>query len=214
LSKQVYAPSHLVELTKEITRLAPILEVEGFEVGYNFKKKPVRIAVTGAAGNISYALLFRIARGELFGRDQPVILHLIEVTPALKSLEGVAMELNDGGYNILRGIVVTDNADVGFKDVDYAFLIGAKPRGKGMERKDLLLENAKIFQEQGKSLNSNAKNTCLTLVVGNPANTNCLIASSNAPNIPQENFSAMMRLDHNRAIAQLAEKKTMFSKRY
>jgi len=175
------------------------------------KKKPVKIAVTGAAGNISYALLFRIARGELFGRDQPVILHLIEVTPALKSLEGVAMELNDGGYNLLRGIVVTDNADVGFKDVDYAFLIGAKPRGKGMERKDLLLENAKIFQEQGKSLNNNAKNSCLTLVVGNPANTNCLIAASNAPNIPQDNFSAMMRLDHNRAIAQLAEKKTMFS---
>jgi len=143
----------------------------------------------------------------MFGKDQPVILHLIEITQMLKSLEGVSMELNDSGFGLLRDIICTDKYEVGFKDVDYAILVGAKPRGKNMERKDLLLENAKIFQEQGKALNENAKKTTLTLIVGNPANTNCLITSSNAPNIPPENFSAMMRLDHNRAISQLADKK-------
>ena len=169
-------------------------------------KKPVRVAVTGAAGQIGYQLIFRIAAGDMLGPKQPVILQLLEVTPALPNLNGVVMELNDGAYPLLAGVVATDNAEVAFKDADFALLVGAKPRGPGMERKDLLLENAKIFSAQGKALNAAAKKSVKVLVVGNPANTNALIASSNAPRIPAKNFSAMMRLDHNRAMSQLAAK--------
>ena len=169
-------------------------------------KKPVRVAVTGAAGQIGYQLIFRIAAGDMLGPKQPVILQLLEVTPALPGLNGVVMELNDGAYPLLAGVVATDNAAVAFKDADYALLVGARPRGPGMERKDLLLENAKIFSAQGKALNAAAKKSVKVLVVGNPANTNALIASSNAPRIPKKNFSAMMRLDHNRAMSQLAAK--------
>ena len=169
-------------------------------------KKPVRVAVTGAAGQIGYQLIFRIAAGDMLGPKQPVILQLLEVTPALPTLNGVVMELNDGAYPLLAGVVATDNAETAFKDADYALLVGAKPRGPGMERKDLLLENAKIFSAQGKALNATAKKNVKVLVVGNPANTNALIASSNAPRIPRKNFSAMMRLDHNRAMSQLAAK--------
>ena len=169
-------------------------------------KKPVRIAVTGAAGQIGYQLIFRIAAGDMLGPKQPVILQLLEVTPALPMLNGVAMELADCAFPLLAGIVATDSAEAAFKDADYALLVGAKPRGPGMERKDLLLENAKIFSAQGQALNKTAKKNIKVLVVGNPANTNALIASSNAPRIPKKNFSAMMRLDHNRALSQLAAK--------
>jgi malate dehydrogenase len=169
-------------------------------------KKPVRVAVTGAAGQIGYQLIFRIAAGDMLGPKQPVILQLLEVTPALGALNGVVMELNDGAYPLLAGVVASDNAEVAFKDTDFALLVGARPRGPGMERKDLLLENAKIFSAQGKALNASAKKNVKVLVVGNPANTNALIASSNAPRIPAKNFSAMMRLDHNRAMSQLAAK--------
>ncbi|HEY3858947.1 MAG TPA: malate dehydrogenase [Gammaproteobacteria bacterium] len=169
-------------------------------------KKPVRVAVTGAAGQIGYQLIFRIAAGDMLGPKQPVILQLLEVTPALPGLNGVVMELNDGAYPLLAGVVATDVAEVAFKDADFALLVGARPRGPGMERKDLLTENAKIFSAQGKALNAAAKKNVKVLVVGNPANTNALIASSNAPRIPAKNFSAMMRLDHNRAMSQLAAK--------
>ena len=169
-------------------------------------KKPVRVAVTGAAGQIGYQLIFRIAAGDMLGPKQPVILQLLEVTPALPGLNGVVMELNDCAFPLLAGVVATDNAEVAFKDADYALLVGAKPRGPGMERKDLLLENAKIFSAQGKALNAAAKKSVKVLVVGNPANTNALIAASNAPRINKKQFSAMMRLDHNRALSQLAAK--------
>ena len=169
-------------------------------------KKPVRIAVTGAAGQIGYQIIFRIAAGDMLGSKQPIILQLLEVTPALPALNGVVMELNDGAYPLLTGVVATDNAETAFKDADFALLVGAKPRGPGMERKDLLLENAKIFSAQGQALNKTAKTKVKVLVVGNPANTNALIASANAPRIPKKNFTAMMRLDHNRAISQLAAK--------
>ena len=169
-------------------------------------KKPVRIAVTGAAGQIGYQLIFRIAAGDMLGPKQPVILQLLEVTPALPALGGVVMELNDCAFPLLAGIVATDDAEVAFKDADFALLVGARPRGPGMERKDLLLENAKIFSAQGKALNKTAKKNIKVLVVGNPANTNALIAASNAPRIPKKNFTAMMRLDHNRALSQLAVK--------
>jgi malate dehydrogenase len=169
-------------------------------------KKPVRVAVTGAAGQIGYQLIFRIAAGDMLGPKQPVILQLLEVTPALPALNGVVMELDDGAYPLLAGVVATDSAETAFKDADYALLVGAKPRGPGMERKDLLLENAKIFSAQGQALNKTAKKNIKVLVVGNPANTNALIASANAPRIPKKNFSAMMRLDHNRASSQLAAK--------
>ncbi|MGE5625366.1 MAG: malate dehydrogenase [Bacillota bacterium] len=169
-------------------------------------KKPVRVAVTGAAGQIGYQLIFRIAAGDMLGPKQPVILQLLEVTPALPMLNGVVMELSDCAFPLLAGTVATDSAEVAFKDADYALLVGAKPRGPGMERKDLLLENAKIFSAQGKALDAAAKKSVKVLVVGNPANTNALIASSNAPRIPKKNFSAMMRLDHNRSLSQLAAK--------
>lgn len=169
-------------------------------------KAPVRVAVTGAAGQIGYALLFRIAAGDMLGPDQPVILHLLEITPALPALQGVVMELNDCAFPTLAGIVATDDANVAFKDVDYALLVGARPRGPGMERKDLLQANGKIFGPQGKALNDHAKRDVKVLVVGNPANTNALIAQQNAPDLDPKCFTAMVRLDHNRAKSQLAEK--------
>ena len=169
-------------------------------------KSPVRIAVTGAAGQIGYALLFRIAAGEMLGKDQPVILQLLEITPALKALEGVVMELNDCAYSTLAGIETSDDANIAFKDANYAFLVGARPRGPGMERNDLLEANAAIFSAQGKALNSNASSDVRILVVGNPANTNALITMKNAPDLNPRNITAMTRLDHNRAVAQLAVK--------
>jgi len=169
-------------------------------------KAPVRVAVTGAAGQIGYALLFRIASGSMLGPDQPVILHLLEITPALPALEGVIMELNDCAFPTLAGTVATDDPNVAFKDVDFALLVGARPRGPGMERKDLLEANAAIFSVQGKALNAHAKRDVKVLVVGNPANTNALIAQQNAPDLDPRCFTAMTRLDHNRALSQLAEK--------
>ncbi|MGN6520410.1 MAG: malate dehydrogenase [Dokdonella sp.] len=169
-------------------------------------KTPVRVAVTGAAGQIGYALLFRIAAGDMLGPDQPVILHLLEITPALPALQGVVMELNDCAFPTLAGVVATDDVNVAFKDVDYALLVGARPRGPGMERKDLLEANGAIFAPQGKALNDHAKRNVKVLVVGNPANTNALIAQANAPDLDPNCFTAMVRLDHNRALSQLAEK--------
>ena len=169
-------------------------------------KKPVRVAVTGAAGQISYAMLFRIAAGDMLGNDQPVILQLLEIPPAMDALQGVVMELDDCAFPLLRGIVASDDPAVAFADIDFAMLVGARPRGPGMERKDLLTENARIFSVQGKALNEAASKDVRVLVVGNPANTNALIASANAPDIDTAQFTAMPRLDHNRAISQLAEK--------
>ena len=169
-------------------------------------KQPLRVAVTGAAGNISYAMLFRIASGEMLGKDQPVILQLLEIAPALDALKGVVMELQDCAFPLLADIIQTDEASVAFKDVDYALLVGSRPRGPGMERKDLLEANAAIFSAQGKALNDVASRDVKVLVVGNPANTNAVIAQRNAPDLDPRNFTAMTRLDHNRAIAQLAEK--------
>ncbi len=169
-------------------------------------KAPVRVAVTGAAGQIGYALLFRIASGDMLGKDQPVILHLLEIPQALNALNGVIMELNDCAFPLLHGVVATDDANVAFKDVEYALLVGARPRGAGMERKDLLEANGAIFSPQGKALNDHAKRNVKVLVVGNPANTNALIAQKNAPDLDPKCFTAMMRLDHNRAMSQLAEK--------
>ena len=169
-------------------------------------KAPKRVAVTGAAGQIAYSLLFRIANGDMLGKDQPVILQLLEITPALDALKGVAMELNDCAFPLLRGLVTTDDANVAFKDCDYALLVGARPRGPGMERKDLLAANGAIFGPQGKALNDHASRHVKVLVVGNPANTNALIAQAAAPDLNPRNFTAMTRLDHNRALSQLAEK--------
>ncbi|MEA3214482.1 MAG: malate dehydrogenase [Acidimicrobiia bacterium] len=169
-------------------------------------KDPVRVAVTGAAGQIGYALLFRIASGAMLGPDQPVILHLLEITPALPALEGVVMELDDCAFPLLSGVVRTDNADEAFEGVDYALLVGSRPRTAGMERGDLLSANGAIFTVQGKALSDRASRDVKVLVVGNPANTNCLIAMNNAPGLPRESFTAMTRLDHNRAVAQLAAK--------
>ena len=167
---------------------------------------PVNITITGAAGNIGYALAFRVAAGDMLGPDQPVILQLLEITPALDALKGVAMELNDCAFPLLRGLVTTDDANVAFKDCDYALLVGARPRGPGMERKDLLAANGAIFGPQGKALNDHASRHVKVLVVGNPANTNALIAQAAAPDLNPRNFTAMTRLDHNRALSQLAEK--------
>ena len=169
-------------------------------------KSPVRVAVTGAAGQIGYALLFRIAAGDMLGKDQPVILHLLEITPALPALNGVVMELNDCAFPTLAGTVATDDPNVAFKDADFALLVGARPRGPGMERKDLLEANGAIFSPQGRALNDHAKRNVKVLVVGNPANTNSLIAQQNAPDLDPNCFTAMVRLDHNRALSQLAEK--------
>jgi malate dehydrogenase len=169
-------------------------------------KTPVRVAVTGAAGQIGYSLLFRIASGQMLGEDQPVILQLLDITPAMDALKGVAMELEDCAFPLLSDIVRTDDPNEAFGDVSYALLVGARPRSKGMERKDLLEANGGIFKPQGKALSDNAASDVKILVVGNPANTNALIAMNNAPNIPNERFTAMTRLDHNRAIAQIAAK--------
>lgn len=169
-------------------------------------KQPVRVTVTGAAGQIGYALLFRIASGAMLGDDQPVILQLLDITPALDALQGVKMELDDCAFPLLAGVVCTDDPMVGFKDSDYALLVGARPRGPGMERKDLLEANAAIFSVQGKAIDEVASKAIKVLVVGNPANTNALITQRNAPSINPRNFTAMMRLDHNRAKSQLAEK--------
>jgi malate dehydrogenase len=168
-------------------------------------KTPVRVTVTGAAGQISYSLLFRIASGEMLGKDQPVILQMLEITPALKALNGVAMELDDCAFPLLQSMVLTDDANVAFKDSDYGLLVGARPRGPGMERKDLLEANAAIFSVQGKAINDNASRGIKVLVVGNPANTNSLIAQRNAKDINPRQFTAMTRLDHNRALTQLAQ---------
>ncbi len=169
-------------------------------------KRPVRVAITGAAGQIGYQLCFRIAAGDMLGPDQPVILQLIEIPPAMDALQGVAMELDDAAFPMLAGVETTSDINEGFTDTDYALLVGAKPRGKGMERGDLLAENGKIFGPQGQALNDHASRDVKVLVVGNPANTNALIAQANAPDLPPENFTAMTRLDHNRALAQLALK--------
>lgn len=169
-------------------------------------KTPVDIAVTGAAGQISYSLLFRLAAGDLLGPEQPIILHLLEIAPAMDALKGVVMELNDCAYPLLRKVIMTDDPKEAFNNVDYAFLVGARPRGAGMERKDLLLCNAEIFSVQGKALNEVASRNVKVLVTGNPANTNALIAMKNAPDLSSFCFSAMMQLDHNRSISQLAEK--------
>jgi malate dehydrogenase len=169
-------------------------------------KAPARVAVTGAAGQIGYSLLFRIASGALLGPDQPIILQLLEITPALGSLAGVVMELEDCAFPLVDGVVQTDDPNVAFADVNYALLVGSRPRTKGMERADLLSANGAIFTVQGKALSDNAASDVRVLVVGNPANTNCLIAMNNAPDIPPERFTAMTRLDHNRAKAQLAAK--------
>ena len=169
-------------------------------------KKPVRVTITGAAGQIGYQLAFRIASGQMLGKDQPIILQLLEISPALPALNGVVMELEDCAFSTLANVIATDDANLAFKDSDYALLVGAMPRGPGMERNDLLEANAKIFTHQGKAINENADHQIKVLVVGNPANTNALIASSNAPNINPKNFTAMTRLDHNRAKAYLAKK--------
>jgi malate dehydrogenase len=169
-------------------------------------KKPVRVAVTGAAGQIAYSLVFRIASGEMLGPDQPVILHLLDVPAALEKLKGVVMELNDCAYPLLDDIVMTDDVNIAFTEVDYALLVGAKPRGPGMERSDLLKTNGEIFTVQGKALNEHANRDVKVLVVGNPANTNAYITMHSAPDLDRKQFSAMTRLDHNRAVSQLAEK--------
>ncbi|MDH3810466.1 MAG: malate dehydrogenase [Gammaproteobacteria bacterium] len=169
-------------------------------------KAPVRVTITGAAGQIGYQLAFRIASGQMLGNDQPVILQLLEIPPALPALQGVVMELDDCAFGTLAGIVATDDPDTAFKDADYALLVGARPRGPGMERKDLLEANAAIFSVQGKAMNDHASRDIKVLVVGNPANTNSLIAQANAPDLNPGNFTAMTRLDHNRAKAQLAAK--------
>ena len=169
-------------------------------------KAPVNVAITGAAGQIGYALAFRVAAGALLGRDTPVNLHLLEISAALPGLNGVVMELNDCAFPTLNKVIATDDAQVAFKDCQVALLVGARPRGPGMERKDLLLANAQIFSAQGKALNAVAHADVKVLVVGNPANTNALIARANAPRLNPRNFTAMTRLDHNRALSQLAEK--------
>ena len=174
-------------------------------------KSPVRVAITGAAGQISYSLLFRIASGEMLGKDQPVILQLLEITPALEALAGTAMEVEDCAFPLVNEIIQTDDPNVAFKDADYCLLVGARPRGPGMERKDLLEANAAIFSVQGKAINDNANKNVKVLVVGNPANTNALIAYRNAPGLVPGQFTAMTRLDHNRAIAQLSDKTGLHS---
>ncbi|MBU0783462.1 MAG: malate dehydrogenase [Gammaproteobacteria bacterium] len=169
-------------------------------------KPAMRVAVTGAAGQIGYSLLFRIANGDMLGKDQPVILQLLDITPALPAVKGVVMELEDCAFPLLQGVVITDDPATAFKDVDVALLVGARPRSKGMERKDLLEANGAIFTVQGKALNDNAKPTVKVLVVGNPANTNAYIAQQSAPDLDANCFTSMLRLDHNRALSQVAAK--------
>ncbi|KAL1463515.1 hypothetical protein WDU94_015260 [Cyamophila willieti] len=170
------------------------------------KAEPIRVVITGAAGQIAYSLIYQIAKGDVFGPNQPVILHLLDITPMMGVLEGVVMEISDCALPLVRGVVPTDKPEVAFKDVEAAFMVGAMPRKEGMERKDLLSANIKIFKVQGDALDKHAKKTVKVLVVGNPANTNALICSKYAPSIPKENFSAMTRLDQNRAQAHIAAK--------
>ncbi|MGI9250641.1 MAG: malate dehydrogenase [Pseudohongiellaceae bacterium] len=170
------------------------------------QKQPVRVAITGAAGQITYSLLFRIAAGEMLGKEQPIILQLLEITPALDALKGTVMEIEDCAFPLITGIVQSDDPAIAFKDADYCLLVGARPRGPGMERKDLLEANAKIFAAQGAAINAHASRKVKVLVVGNPANTNAVIAYHNAPELSPGQFTALSRLDHNRAMAQLAEK--------
>ncbi len=169
-------------------------------------KTPVRVTITGAAGQIAYSLIFRIANGDMLGKDQPVILQLLEIPPAMNALNGVVMEVNDCAFPLLAGVVATDDPNAAFKETDYGLLVGARPRGPGMERSDLLKANAAIFSVQGKALNDHASRNVKVLVVGNPANTNALITLKNAPDLNPRNFTAMMRLDHNRSKSQLADK--------
>ena len=169
-------------------------------------KAPVKVTITGAAGHIGYALVFRIASGDMFGPNQPVILRLLEIPQAMSSLHGVGMELEDCAFPLLYDVVLTDDPSIGFRETDFAILIGAKPRGKGMERKDLIEENAKIFSAQGRAINDQASDQVRVLVVGNPANTNALIAAANAPDLERTQFTAMTRLDHNRSLGRLANK--------
>jgi len=185
---------------------SPICNAYFRSFGSSYAKPPVKVSITGVTGNIGYALVFRIASGEMLGKDQPVHLNLIDLPQQQNALTGVAMELQDCAFPLLAGITKTDSFAVGFKDSDYALLVGARPRGPGMERGDLLKENAKIFIDTGKAINDNAKRNIKVLVVGNPANTNALITATFAKDIPKENFTAMTRLDHNRAAFQLAEK--------
>ena len=166
-------------------------------------KPPVRVAVTGAAGQISYALLFRIASGDMLGHDQPVILQLLEIPPAMEALQGTVMEIEDGAFPLVHDIVASDEPEVAFGDADFAMLVGARPRGPGMERKDLLTENARIFSVQGAAIDAVARRDIRVLVVGNPANTNALIAASNAPNLDRRQFTAMTRLDHNLSLIHI-----------
>jgi len=191
---------------KNITQLSKNTLFTQVSKSFGSSKPPVRVAVTGAAGQIGYSLVFRIASGEMLGKDQPVILHLVDIPQALDALKGVKMEIQDCAFPTTAGIECHDSLSNGFKDIDFALLVGAKPRGPGMERGDLLKDNGKIFISTGKALNDNAKRSVKVIVVGNPANTNCLIASHYAKDIPAENFTAMTRLDHNRGLAQLAEK--------
>jgi malate dehydrogenase len=169
-------------------------------------KPAKRVVVTGAAGQIAYSLLFRIANGDMLGKDQPVILQLLDIPPAMAAVKGVVMELEDCAFPLMQGVVITDDPNVAFKDADCALLVGARPRSKGMERKDLLEANGAIFTVQGKAINANANRHCKILVVGNPANTNAYIAMKSAPDMAKKNFTAMLRLDHNRALSQLAAK--------
>ena len=169
-------------------------------------KAPIRVAVTGAAGNIGYCLLWRIASGDCFGHDQPIILQLLEITPVLERLQGVIMELEDSAFSLVHDIIGTDDANVAFNDCDAIFLVGSRPRSKDMDRSDLVAANGPIFVGQGKAINANAKKSVRVITVGNPCNTNCLIANANAPEIPNSGFSAMTRLDQNRAGGQLAKK--------
>jgi len=190
---------------KALPSFSPV-KFNAFATSKSSHKDPVRVTVTGAAGNIGYATVFRIANGDLLGKDQPVIIQLFDVPAARNALDGVAMELYDCAFPLLHSVVCSDQYSGGFKDTDYALLIGAKPRGPGMERGDLLKDNGKIFIDTGRAINDHSSRNVKVLVVGNPANTNCLIASHYAKNIPKENFTAMTRLDHNRALYQLAAK--------
>ncbi len=176
-------------------------------------KSPVRVAITGAAGQISYSLIFRVAAGDMLGKDQPVILQLLEIPPAMDALQGVVMEINDCAFPLVAGVETSDDPNVAFKDADYAILVGSRPRGPGMERSDLLQANGAIFTVQGKALNDNANPNVKVLVVGNPANTNALILLKNAPDLNPKNITSMMRLDHNRSMSQIAEKTGSHSSR-
>lgn len=207
LMRYVKDPEKFERVIHEANVVGANLDINGYpDVGYMRKKKPVRVAVTGAGGAIGYSLIPRIANGELFGPDQPVYLHLIDLPNMIDNVKGFLLELEDCTCPLLKGVTVTSDLSEGFKNVDYAFMVGSKPRSKGMERGDLLQANGKIFVELGRALAQNAKPNVLSLVVGNPANTNCLVLAENAKSIPATQFSALTRLDQNRALAQVANK--------